>query len=82
MTKPAVVLIGADKGGVGKTTVARTLLDYFAHHQVAHAHSTPNNQKARSSAFTRTSRISSTSIVSPTRCGSSTQLIPPTRRSV
>jgi hypothetical protein len=34
MTKPAVVLIGADKGGVGKTTVARTLLDYFAHHQV------------------------------------------------
>ena len=34
MTKPAVVLIGADKGGVGKTTVARTLLDYFAHHHV------------------------------------------------
>ena len=29
MAKPAVVLIGADKGGVGKTTVARTLLDYF-----------------------------------------------------
>jgi 2-phosphoglycerate kinase len=23
MTKPAVVLIGGDKGGVGKTTVAR-----------------------------------------------------------
>ena len=35
MTKPAVVLIGADKGGVGKTTVARTLLDYFAQHQVS-----------------------------------------------
>src|SRR5712691_8780495 len=34
MTKPAVVLIGADKGGVGKTTVARTLLDYFAQHQI------------------------------------------------
>jgi hypothetical protein len=34
MAKPAVVLIGADKGGVGKTTVARTLLDYFADHQV------------------------------------------------
>ena len=29
MIKPAVILIGADKGGVGKTTVARTLLDYF-----------------------------------------------------
>jgi len=34
MTKPAVVLIGADKGGVGKTTVARTLLDYFDDRQV------------------------------------------------
>ena len=29
MAKPAVILIGADKGGVGKTTVARTLLDCF-----------------------------------------------------
>jgi hypothetical protein len=28
--KPAVVLVGADKGGVGKTTISRTLLDYFA----------------------------------------------------
>jgi hypothetical protein len=34
MTKPAVILVGADKGGVGKTTVARTLLDYFIAHQV------------------------------------------------
>jgi hypothetical protein len=34
MTIPTVILIGADKGGVGKTTIARTLLDYFAHHQV------------------------------------------------
>jgi hypothetical protein len=34
MAKPTVVLIGADKGGVGKTTVARTLLDYFNVHQV------------------------------------------------
>jgi hypothetical protein len=29
MPKPAIILVGADKGGVGKTTVARTLLDYF-----------------------------------------------------
>lgn len=29
---PAVILVGADKGGVGKTTVARTLLDYFGAH--------------------------------------------------
>jgi hypothetical protein len=35
MTKPAVVIVGADKGGVGKTTVSRTLLDYFAAHQIA-----------------------------------------------
>ena len=35
MTKPAVVLIGADKGGVGKTTVARTLLDYFVDRRVS-----------------------------------------------
>ena len=34
MSKPAVLLVGADKGGVGKTTVARTLLDYFADRQV------------------------------------------------
>src|ERR1700761_2335276 len=26
---PAVLLIGSDKGGVGKTTVTRTLLDYY-----------------------------------------------------
>ena len=35
MTKPAVIIVGADKGGVGKTTVARTLLDYFTAHQIA-----------------------------------------------
>lgn len=34
MARPAVILIGADKGGVGKTTVARTLLDYFATNHV------------------------------------------------
>jgi len=35
MTKPTVIVVGADKGGVGKTTVARTLLDYFTAHQVS-----------------------------------------------
>ena len=30
MSKPAVIIVGADKGGVGKTTVTRTVLDYFA----------------------------------------------------
>jgi len=34
MAKPAVVVVGADKGGVGKTTVARTLLDYFSANNV------------------------------------------------
>jgi hypothetical protein len=34
MAKPAVILVGADKGGVGKTTVSRTLADYFTAHQI------------------------------------------------
>jgi len=34
VAKPAVIIVGADKGGVGKTTVARTLLDYFTAHQI------------------------------------------------
>jgi hypothetical protein len=34
MAKPAVIIVGADKGGVGKTTVARTLLDYLGTHHV------------------------------------------------
>ena len=35
MAKPALIVVGADKGGVGKTTVSRTLLDYFAANNVA-----------------------------------------------
>jgi hypothetical protein len=34
MAKPAVILVGADKGGVGKTTVSRTLLDYLVAHSL------------------------------------------------
>ena len=34
MAKPAVIVVGADKGGVGKTTVSRTVLDYFAANNV------------------------------------------------
>jgi len=34
MAKPTVLIVGADKGGVGKTTVSRTLLDYFVAHQI------------------------------------------------
>jgi hypothetical protein len=34
MPKPTVIVVGADKGGVGKTTVARTLLDYLVAHKV------------------------------------------------
>lgn len=29
MAKPQVVIVGADKGGVGKTTISRTLLDFY-----------------------------------------------------
>ena len=34
MAKPTVIVVGADKGGVGKTTVSRTLLDYFSANSV------------------------------------------------
>ena len=34
MAKPAVILVGADKGGVGTTTVSRALLDYFIAHNI------------------------------------------------
>jgi hypothetical protein len=34
MAKPAVILVGADKGGVGKTTMSRSLLDYLVAHNV------------------------------------------------
>ena len=37
MGKPAVILIGADNGGVGKTTITRTLLDYFSVQKVGAA---------------------------------------------
>ncbi len=32
--KPTLILVGADKGGVGKTTASRALLDYFARKNV------------------------------------------------
>jgi hypothetical protein len=35
MAKPALIVVGADKGGVGKTTVARTLIDYFDARKIA-----------------------------------------------
>jgi hypothetical protein len=34
MPKPTVLIVGADKGGVGKTTVARTLIDYLTAHEI------------------------------------------------
>ena len=46
MAKPTVVVVGADKGGVGKTTVSRTLLDYFTRITCRHALSTPNRRRA------------------------------------
>ena len=32
--KPTLILVGADKGGVGKTTICRALLDFFARKNV------------------------------------------------
>src|SRR3982074_1119226 len=34
MSKPAVIIVGADKGGVGKPPLTRTLLDYFSARKV------------------------------------------------
>ncbi|MGC2781686.1 MAG: hypothetical protein WA418_39220 [Bradyrhizobium sp.] len=36
MTKPIVIIVGADKGGVGKTTVSRALLDYLKAQAINH----------------------------------------------
>jgi hypothetical protein len=36
-TKPTIIMIGADKGGVGKTTVSRALDDYLTHRALRHA---------------------------------------------
>ena len=30
---PTIIIVGADKGGVGKTTISRALLDYFRAHR-------------------------------------------------
>jgi hypothetical protein len=41
--KPTLILVGADKGGVGKTTTSRALLDYFSRKNVlARAFDTEN----------------------------------------
>ena len=42
MAKPAVILVGADKGGVGKTTVSRALLDYFIGVRTERVETKPN----------------------------------------
>ena len=34
MSSPHLVVVGADKGGVGKTTISRTLMDYFQSHGI------------------------------------------------
>lgn len=36
MNAPLVIMVGADKGGVGKTTVARALIDYLAARNLPH----------------------------------------------
>jgi len=33
--KPTVILVGADKGGVGKTTISRALMDFFGRKGIA-----------------------------------------------
>ena len=54
MAKPTLILVGADKGGVGKTTVARTLLDHFTAHNVPTRAFDTETPKERSNAFIAT----------------------------
>ena len=47
MTKPVLIIVGADKGGVGKTMISRALLDYlkangFEHRAFDTENETPN----------------------------------------
>ena len=79
MAKPALILVGADKGGVGKTTVARTLLDYFTAHNVPTRAFDTETPKERLNAFIATSAKWSTPPLSPIKCASSTRCRPPTR---
>ena len=32
--KPTLIMVGADKGGVGKTTISRAILDFLARKNV------------------------------------------------
>jgi hypothetical protein len=47
MYRQLYYLIGADEGGVGKTTVARTLLDHFATTEFRARASTPKYPEVR-----------------------------------
>ena len=78
MAKPALILVGADKGGVGKTTVARTLLDYFtAHHIPTRAFDSEAPKGTLKRFHPETSDIVDATRW-PIRCGSSTPFPPPT----
>jgi hypothetical protein len=47
MPRPALILVGADSGGAGKTTVSRALLDFFASRKVTtHAFDTEHPRGA------------------------------------
>jgi hypothetical protein len=47
MPRPAIILVGADNGGAGKTTVSRALLDFFASRKVTtHAFDTDHPRGA------------------------------------
>ena len=45
-------VVGADKGGVGKTTIARAILDYLSVNNISRAPSTPRRREERCIAFT------------------------------
>jgi MinD superfamily P-loop ATPase len=80
MAKPTLILVGADKGGVGKTTVAQTLLDYFTAHNVPTRAFDTETPKGTLKRFHRDVSEVVDAPPSPIRCASSTRCRQPTRR--
>ncbi len=63
--KPTVIIVGADKGGVGKTTVSRALLDFLARKNVlARAFDTENPRGTLHRFYPRHTQIIDLAIVS------------------
>jgi len=57
MASPSIIIVGADKGGVGKTTVSRTLVDYLATKRVEPTVYDTESPKGDLVRFCRTAKV-------------------------